>query len=166
MNAKTVHPESDWRYEVANGDTLLGYEEWREHKREVDEDEKVKALVSETVCRASLAIAVYNAMLDETESFEGEIGADLAYLMGAILKGEKFEAWYGLNDEFVRALLRSFDHTNAVWDSVDLMNDDVDDVFPARIKTAILVGGVGNLDEEDYPQAGAWINVLKGDGKE
>jgi hypothetical protein len=29
-------PIEDWRYEVANGDTLLGYEEWVAHKREAD----------------------------------------------------------------------------------------------------------------------------------
>jgi len=23
-----VHPHEDWQYEVANGDTLLGYHEW------------------------------------------------------------------------------------------------------------------------------------------
>lgn len=27
-------PAEDWRYEVANGDTSLGYKEWLEHKRE------------------------------------------------------------------------------------------------------------------------------------
>jgi hypothetical protein len=26
----------DWQYEVANGDTVLGYEEWIEHKHEAD----------------------------------------------------------------------------------------------------------------------------------
>jgi hypothetical protein len=27
-------PIEDWKYEVANDDTVLGYEEWREHKTE------------------------------------------------------------------------------------------------------------------------------------
>jgi hypothetical protein len=26
----------DWKYEVANGDTLLGYEEWRQHQKEAN----------------------------------------------------------------------------------------------------------------------------------
>ena len=26
------YPIEDWKYEVANGDTVLGYEEWKEHK--------------------------------------------------------------------------------------------------------------------------------------
>lgn len=30
------YPEADWRYEVANEDTRLGYEDWVEHKREAD----------------------------------------------------------------------------------------------------------------------------------
>ncbi len=25
---------ADWRYEVANGDTLLGFAEWQEHQKE------------------------------------------------------------------------------------------------------------------------------------
>ncbi len=29
-------PMSDWRYEVANGDTRLGYEDWLEHKVEAE----------------------------------------------------------------------------------------------------------------------------------
>jgi hypothetical protein len=41
------------------------------------------------------------------------------------------------------------------------MNDEGDVAFPARIKAAFLAGDVGNLDEEDYPQAGAWVDVLK-----
>lgn len=31
------HPHADWRYEVANGDTLLGYHEWL--KSRLDEAE-------------------------------------------------------------------------------------------------------------------------------
>lgn len=33
-------PLSDWRYEVANDDTRLGYAEWVEHNKEAAEDEK------------------------------------------------------------------------------------------------------------------------------
>jgi len=36
LQKRDRYPESDWRYEVANGDTLLGYEEWLDHR---DEDE-------------------------------------------------------------------------------------------------------------------------------
>lgn len=154
------YPESDWRHEVVNGDTKLGYDEWRKHRREA-EDEVVRDLVSKTCRRASLAEGVYDLMLDKTDTFEGEIGVDLAYLMGAILKGEKFEAWLGASDGLMRKLVASFDPDNAVWDYVDLMNDDGDVAFPERIKAAILAGDVGNLDEEDYPQAGAWVDVLK-----
>lgn len=28
------YPPEDWQYEVANGDTRLGYREWVEHKKE------------------------------------------------------------------------------------------------------------------------------------
>jgi len=29
----------EWRWEVANGDTLLGFEEWLAHKREAEDTE-------------------------------------------------------------------------------------------------------------------------------
>jgi hypothetical protein len=31
------HPVSDWRREVRNGDTRLGYREWLAHRREAEE---------------------------------------------------------------------------------------------------------------------------------
>jgi hypothetical protein len=30
------YPKSDWYYEVKNGDTVLGYKEWVEHRKEAD----------------------------------------------------------------------------------------------------------------------------------
>ena len=97
-NVEKNYPMSDWRYEVANGDTKLGYAEWLEHRREAEDD------VGETCRRASLVIGVYDAMLDGTDTFEGGIGSDVAYFMGEVLKGDKFQVWLGANDEFVRAL--------------------------------------------------------------
>jgi ribosomal protein S27AE len=34
------HSRSDWRYDVANGDTNLGYWDWVKHNLEFDEDDK------------------------------------------------------------------------------------------------------------------------------
>jgi len=31
----------DWKYEVANGDTKLGYEEWLEHQKEMQSNENI-----------------------------------------------------------------------------------------------------------------------------
>ena len=31
-----LHRVSDWKYEVANGDTVLGYAEWVRHKEEAE----------------------------------------------------------------------------------------------------------------------------------
>ena len=31
-----AHPRIDWRYEVANGDTLLGYHEWVQHRLDAE----------------------------------------------------------------------------------------------------------------------------------
>jgi hypothetical protein len=33
------YPKSDWQYEVKNGDTSLGYQEWVEHCIERDQDQ-------------------------------------------------------------------------------------------------------------------------------
>ncbi len=33
-----MFPVSDWQYEVANGDTKLGYDEWLEHRIESEEE--------------------------------------------------------------------------------------------------------------------------------
>ena len=30
----------DWRREVANGDTVLGFQDWKDHKRETERDER------------------------------------------------------------------------------------------------------------------------------
>jgi hypothetical protein len=34
--AREKFPVADWRYEVANGDTVLGYEEWLLHQLEAE----------------------------------------------------------------------------------------------------------------------------------
>ena len=42
--------ENDWRAEVSNGDTRLGYEEWKAHQKEMHNDEKEdKKLVKKMV---------------------------------------------------------------------------------------------------------------------
>jgi hypothetical protein len=33
------YPRSDWHYEVKNGDTILGYKEWVEHRKESEKDD-------------------------------------------------------------------------------------------------------------------------------
>lgn len=33
-----AYPLADWKYEVANDDTILGYQEWMRHKAEADYD--------------------------------------------------------------------------------------------------------------------------------
>lgn len=34
--------KDDWKYEVTNGDTLLGFEEWKQHKIEAEKNRKVE----------------------------------------------------------------------------------------------------------------------------
>lgn len=33
-----LYPLSDWMYEVQNGDTRLGYEDWVEHKIDMEDN--------------------------------------------------------------------------------------------------------------------------------
>ena len=37
--AQTEDRTDDWKYEVANGDTKLGYNEWLQHQKEMQSDE-------------------------------------------------------------------------------------------------------------------------------
>jgi len=34
------YPIDDWRYDVAEGNTVLGYAEWVQHRKEADEGAK------------------------------------------------------------------------------------------------------------------------------
>lgn len=38
MTTTDKHPVADWQYEVANGDTRLGYADWVAHQQEYDND--------------------------------------------------------------------------------------------------------------------------------
>jgi hypothetical protein len=76
---------------------------------------------------AALAEAVYETCLDATESFEHNdlVGPDLAYLLGAILKGTAC-GWPA--DRPLVALLRAAfpDPSHPVWDHISI-EDPTDD---------------------------------------
>lgn len=36
------HPVEDWRYEVGNNDTRLGYREWIQHRKEIESHEQTQ----------------------------------------------------------------------------------------------------------------------------
>lgn len=87
------------------------------------------ANISETVtklARMRLATTIYEAVLDGHESFELDtIGADLAYLLGAILKDDKIDAFRAMHERpMLRNLLRTLDASHPVWRHV---NFDVED---------------------------------------
>jgi len=45
----TKYPKEDWQYEVANGDTVLGYAEWVEHRKESNHERSfIKVRASRT----------------------------------------------------------------------------------------------------------------------
>lgn len=42
-----VYPVADWKYEVANDDTRLGYAEWVDHRIEIDAGVRVTTVLGE-----------------------------------------------------------------------------------------------------------------------
>lgn len=73
--------------------------------------------------RALLALEVYNSVLHNTETFvEDNIGADLAYLMGAILRGEQVDYFV---DYFPRLyqLLYEMDPDHEVFEFINVINE-------------------------------------------
>jgi len=68
-----------------------------------------------------LALSVYEKVFRETESFrENNVGADLSYLLGAILKNNPVEAWLvcesnGGHEAILSALTEAFPPSHPVW---------------------------------------------------
>jgi hypothetical protein len=76
--------------------------------------------------RSELALDVYATIEHATESFEEEhIGADLAYLLGAILRGSGCE--WDTDRPFVRLLRKCVHDEHAVWRSIHLVESDETD---------------------------------------
>ena len=76
-----------------------------------------KAISDSPEERLKLAQEVYEAAVEETEGFEDSdehIGADLAYLMGAIIKDGGVDRW-SRNTPFMSILERRFPKEHAVW---------------------------------------------------
>ena len=113
--------------------------------------------------RALAATDVYDAVLNGSESFEVQhTGAHLAYLMGAVLKGGTFQAWFPQHARFIGLLRRFVPADHLVWESVELMG--VDTALPSHVHRLLL------KEEEipafvlaDYPTAKRWRKVLSGE---
>ncbi len=87
------------------------------------------------VRRCQLAAEVYKALVDKTESFEHEkIGANIAYLLGAITSNGKFEVLvdkkrepiHNGHAEFIFLLNETFTTGHAVWNFVEEKYDHVE----------------------------------------
>ena len=75
--------------------------------------------------RANLAAEVYDALYEGTNSFESDtIGADVAYLLAAILKNTKCE--WDAPRPFMRLLSDTFKGNHAVWNYIDIIPEDPD----------------------------------------
>ena len=117
--------------------------------------------------RARIATRVFNVCAANSDTFEGadNLGANVAYLMGAILKGERFEASCDVHRHFIALLSSHFAPSCAVWRSIDLMGDN-DLPLPARVKGLVLTCArtgktVSTLDDADYPLAAVWVDYLR-----
>lgn len=67
--------------------------------------------------RAALAVRVYDEVFDQSEAFEGELGVQLSYLLGAILKGEQIALDRGIveQDEVIQFFEILFAPDHPVW---------------------------------------------------
>jgi len=87
--------------------------------------------LQECGARVTLATAVFDVAVDNTASFEGDaapyptFGADLAYLLGAIVKGEAFELWTVEHGEFLAWLGEHFSDDHPVWGSIVRLTEGV-----------------------------------------
>lgn len=115
--------------------------------------------------REKTAIEVYKTIIDATESIEeGNLGANLAYLMGAILMGEDFDAYIEHHGAFIALLFNELNAAHPVWQTI-LLNGD-NGPLSAEVQAKLLAGTLGNLDEEACPAAGPWHRLFQAQPKE
>jgi hypothetical protein len=71
--------------------------------------------------RARLAQLVYEEALEHTETFEGDLGMYLAYLMGAILKNDRIELFQDVATqvEVLGFFKTMFPAEHPVWKYID-----------------------------------------------
>lgn len=73
-----------------------------------------------TAANAKLATEIYAAVVRETESIEGRLGEDLAYLLGAMLTGGKCE-WDENTSPLVEILKTLYTEHHRVWEFIDIV---------------------------------------------
>ena len=80
--------------------------------------------------RAELAVRVYDEVIEGSETFEGELGIQLAYLLGAILKGTQITLDMSNveQDEVHQFFGLLFPGDHPVWSHVRVENQGENDV--------------------------------------
>jgi hypothetical protein len=70
--------------------------------------------------KARIATEVFNVCVSNSDTFEADdnLGANVAYLMGAVLNGQRFEANKS-HRAFMRLLREHFEPSHAVWSAID-----------------------------------------------
>lgn len=72
------HLKDDWRYEVANGDTVLGFKEWCEHKDESNRSDKEENWPGEHKGISAMAGNNY-VTAEESQKMNDDINAGLIH---------------------------------------------------------------------------------------
>lgn len=81
--------------------------------------------------RAALAASIYTTVFERAESFEEQnIGADLAYLMGAILTEKHVE--FGVTRPLMLILVNEYPPEHSVWTYVRLVGFHTDGEIPTK----------------------------------
>ena len=81
--------------------------------------------------RAALAASIYELVFKRTESFEEQnIGADLSYLMGAILTEKHVE--FGVTRPLMLILANEYPPEHSVWTYVRLVGFHTDGEIPTK----------------------------------
>lgn len=107
--------------------------------------------------RGQAAAEVFEACLHNSESFEDkteiQLGTNLAYLMGSILKGAKFQAWLTMHEGFIHFLVGNLSLDAPAWNYIELMGDT------RPLSESVKLDVLHNRDVHE-PAAVLWIDAI------
>ncbi len=107
--------------------------------------------------RAGIALAVYTAATEGNAALEMHgLGAYLAHLMGAILKGEPFEAMPLRHGAFIALLQRVLPWEHPVWAHIALIGTDNEALSFGEQSLVIRK----SKDALDCKRASEWVAAL------
>lgn len=115
---------------------------------------------------AEVAKSLFDLCIENTETLaddeeEVQLGVQLAYLMGSILKNEEYEAEVHYHKRFIQFLQEFLPLEHEAWNYVSLMLED-ETSCPRLIKMELLAGDYmpKSFDIEMYKGLGKWAEIL------